>query len=184
MQVLVLAFADNFPPAAGRTAEQVFALTVAAAGLVSFALVLALVEQVRPPHHACAQSVLHLCVAQSGAGCTVQQSAAAPSTAQHTCWASQAGFEPSDGKFVPPFAEILVQFDPNSAYSYCKILVFAYFGPILSKNTTSAYMYSYPHITYSRITYCHHWFERIPQTKPHVLKHPWCRAQDTDDDDP
>ena len=47
-QVLVLAFGENFPaPGTGSPlAEQAFAVAIAGAGLVSFALVLALVEQV------------------------------------------------------------------------------------------------------------------------------------------
>ncbi|KAK9800732.1 hypothetical protein WJX73_002178 [Symbiochloris irregularis] len=48
-QVLVLAFGENFPQTDGRTPDlpqQVFAIATAGAGLVSFALVLALVEQV------------------------------------------------------------------------------------------------------------------------------------------
>lgn len=46
MQVVVLAFGENFPAAGGQGITQAFSLAIASAGLVSFALVLALVEQV------------------------------------------------------------------------------------------------------------------------------------------
>ena len=41
----------------------------------------------------------------------------------------------------PVMAKTLIQFDPNSAYSYCKIPEFAYFGPILSKNTVRVHVF-------------------------------------------
>lgn len=41
-----LLFGENFPPATDPPAEQVFSLVTASVGLASFALILALVEQV------------------------------------------------------------------------------------------------------------------------------------------
>ena len=49
-QVALLLFGENFPPATSPPAEQLFSMATASIGLVSFALILALVEQVlRPP---------------------------------------------------------------------------------------------------------------------------------------
>jgi hypothetical protein len=46
IQVGLLLFGENFPPATDPPAEQVFSLVTASIGLASFALILALVEQV------------------------------------------------------------------------------------------------------------------------------------------
>lgn len=46
LQVGLLLFGENFPPASDPPAEQVFSLVTASIGLASFALILALVEQV------------------------------------------------------------------------------------------------------------------------------------------
>ena len=46
-QVGLWAFGENFPEPEAAPAEQVFSLVTAAAGLAAFALILALVEQVR-----------------------------------------------------------------------------------------------------------------------------------------
>lgn len=45
LQVGLLLFGENFPPATDPPAEQVFSLVTASVGLASFALILALVEQ-------------------------------------------------------------------------------------------------------------------------------------------
>jgi hypothetical protein len=49
VQVGLLLFGENFPPATDPPAEQVFSLVTASVGLASFALILALVEQVPTP---------------------------------------------------------------------------------------------------------------------------------------